>query len=77
MSTPNRTTELSKAGWARRTIMDEPRLTELIGAYKDLELEVHLEPLTPVILQELGEECKACYIDHWDNYKIIFTREQK
>ena len=77
MPRQNRTTELSQLGWTRRTIMDEPRLTELVDAYKDLDLEVHLEPLTQEILKELGEECKACYIDHWNNYKIIFTREPK
>ena len=57
--------------------MNEPRLTELVDAYKDLEFELHLEPLTPDILLEVGEECKTCYIDNWDNYKIIFTRERK
>ncbi len=63
-------------GWERRTITDEPRLSELVETYRTLGFEVHLEPLSAEFLELLGEECKNCYIDNWERYKIIFTRVQ-
>lgn len=66
--------ELLNSGWERRTIMDEPRLSELVELYESLNLEVRLVPLTLETLEILGEVCEACYTGNWDNYKIIFTR---
>jgi hypothetical protein len=66
---------ISKGVWQRRSILDEPQLSEIIELYESLDFEVHLEPLNQRLLDILGEECKSCYIDHWDKYKVIYTRK--
>lgn len=68
---------LSTSGWERKTITDEPRLTELVELYESIGFEVHLEPLSNELLKLIGEECKSCYIDNWERYKVIFTRKSK
>ena len=42
--------ELEAQGWTRQNVMDEPRLSELVEMYQELDIEVHLEPF------ELAEE---------------------
>ena len=74
MSRKDRISELENLGWERRTIIDEPRLSELVEMYKSLDLEVHQEPLTHDIIQLLGEDCDFCFSNKMDTYKIIFTR---
>ena len=37
--------ELTRQGWTRQATFDEPRLSEMADMYKDIGLEVHLEPL--------------------------------
>jgi len=74
MATVELLEELLHSGWERRTIMDEPRLSELVELYESLDLEVRLVPLSQQALDVLGETCEACYVGNWDNYKIIFTR---
>jgi len=69
--------KLSALGWVRKTITDEPRLTELVELYESIGFEVHLEPLSSELLKLMGEECKACYIGNWERYKVIFTRKNK
>ena len=68
---------LSGSGWERKTITDEPRLTELVELYESIGFEVHLEPLSSDLLKLMGEECKSCYIDNWERYKVIYTRKSK
>jgi len=70
----DRVEELKAEGWERRSIINEPRLSELAELYESMDFEVHLEPLTQDILKTLGIECKSCYIYHWDDFKIIYTR---
>ena len=36
--------ELTDQGWQRQATYDEPRLSEMAEMYKDIGLEVHLEP---------------------------------
>jgi hypothetical protein len=36
--------ELARQGWQRKSTYDEPRLSEMADMYKDIGLEVHLEP---------------------------------
>jgi hypothetical protein len=36
--------ELVRQGWQRKSTYDEPRLSEMADMYKDIGLEVHLEP---------------------------------
>jgi hypothetical protein len=70
----SRDEELKKQGWTRQNIMDEPRLGELVEAYKDLGMEVHLEPVDP---GELDDDCGECLMKDPDRYKIIYTRPKK
>ena len=64
--------ELEKEGWIKRTTIDEPRLSEIISEYESLGYEVHLEP---VKLEDLGEECKRCYLSQIDKLKTVYVRK--
>ncbi len=68
--------ELISAGWVRRSISDEPRLSELIELYESLGYEIHLESLSHELLEILGEKCETCYIDNWEKFKVIYTRNK-
>ncbi|MBS3918379.1 MAG: hypothetical protein KG012_05780 [Deltaproteobacteria bacterium] len=61
--------ELKKEGWEKRFTMDEPRLTEMAGQYKELGFEVLLEPV-----DLSSEECTSCMADNPQRYKTIYTR---
>ncbi|HVN96042.1 MAG TPA: hypothetical protein VMT62_06405 [Syntrophorhabdaceae bacterium] len=73
--------ELARAGWERRFIACEPRLSEMAAMYQEIGLDVHLEPL-PAEEGEAEErglscadrECTACFDADRDRYRIIFTR---
>ena len=58
-------------GWTKRNIMDEPRLSELVEAYKELGMEVLLEP---VDLD--SKDCTECMRAAPEKYKVIYTRER-
>ena len=34
--------EMARLGWERRSILDEPRLSEVVEAYRELGLEVRV-----------------------------------
>jgi hypothetical protein len=61
---------LKAEGWTRQSNNDEPRLGELVKMYKDMGLEVHLEPLRP---EEMAE-CDQCMRSEPERYKTIYTR---
>jgi hypothetical protein len=63
--------ELEKDGWVRQTTYDEPRLGELVETYRDMGLEVRLEPPDPV------ELCDSCLKGSEGSLKTIYTRERK
>lgn len=72
---------LIKVGWERRFIACEPRLSEMAEMYKEIGLEVHLEPLpAKEELEGEGTEscadkgCTACFDADSERYRIIFTR---
>jgi len=69
----SRRERLEKDGWVRRTTYDEPRLTELAEAYREMGLEVRLEE------PDAGEpdECDACFKGSAGKMKTIYTREKK
>jgi hypothetical protein len=75
--------ELTKAGWERRFIASGPRLSEMVEMYREIGLEVHLEPLPSN--EELEGEgpvctdkgCTACFDVDRERYRIIFTRNSK
>ncbi len=73
--------ELIKAGWERRFIACEPRLSEMVEMYREIGFEVHLEPLPAK--EELEAEgtsgckesgCTACFDADPERYRIIFTK---
>jgi hypothetical protein len=56
--------ELVRQGWQRKSTYDEPRLSEMADMYKDIGLEVHLEPF------HADEEPATPEL-----YKTIYTRK--
>lgn len=62
--------ELARQGWKKQTTLDEPRLSEVVEMYEEIDLEVHLEPFNPD--EQTG--CTECMKATPDKYKIIFTR---
>jgi hypothetical protein len=73
--------ELIAAGWERRFVASEPRLSEMVEMYREIGFEVHLEPLPSKEewdasgCEESG--CTACFDLDRDRYRIIFTRPVK
>jgi hypothetical protein len=65
--------ELRKEGWRKRFTTDEPRLSEMVGQYKELGFEVLLEPV-----DTLSEDCTACLKNpsFGPRYKTIYTRQK-
>ena len=63
--------ELEREGWERKTVIDEPRLSELAALYESLGFEVLLEPLVPD-----DEECSACMAADPDRFKTIYVRRR-
>jgi hypothetical protein len=66
--------ELKKGGWEKRFTMDEPRLSEMADQYKELGLDVLLEPV-----DTSTEECTTCLKDPAFShlYKTIYTRQKR
>ncbi len=62
--------ELIQAGWTRQSTHDEPRLSDVIEAYAEMDMEVHLEPFDPN--EEKG--CIECMRVSPEKYKTIYTR---
>ena len=64
--------ELAKKGWKKQTTHDEPRLSDVVEMYEEMNFEVHLEPFNPD--EESG--CIECMKAMPDKYKTIFTRKK-
>jgi len=70
--------ELIAAGWEKRFVACEPRLSEMAELYKEIGFEVHLESLPSK--EEIDTEsceasdCTACFDVDRERYRIIFTR---
>ncbi|MHA2251679.1 MAG: hypothetical protein ACXAD7_15050 [Candidatus Kariarchaeaceae archaeon] len=69
----NREKDLIKEGWTKRTILDEPRLSEVVELYESLGFKVLLEPIQP---DQLGKDCKSCYLANCDKFKAVFIKKQ-
>jgi hypothetical protein len=71
--------ELISAGWEKRFIASEPRLSEMVEMYVEIGFEVHLEPLPTKEETEAHEceesGCTVCFDLDRDRYRIIFTRK--
>ena len=70
----SREEELKKEGWEKRFTIDEPRLSEMVEQYKELDFEVLLKPV-----DSSSEECTSCLTDpaFSNRYKTIYTRRKK
>ena len=62
-----------EAGWERRSILDEPRLSEAVEAYRELGLEVMVADLSTA----LALECSICMEGETGKYKVVYTRPGK
>ncbi len=71
MTAATRQQELERLGWQRMTTIDEPRLSELVDAYRRLGHEVHLEPVHP----DDEDECTACIAAEAQLYCTIYIRQ--
>lgn len=73
--------ELIKAGWEKRFIACEPRLSEMVQMYEEIGLTVHLEPIPEKTENEQEDgktcadnSCTACFDADRERYRIIFTK---
>jgi len=64
--------ELTRQGWERQATYDEPRLSEMVETYREIGLEVHLEPFDPA--EEYG--CTECMAKMPQRYKTVYTRKK-
>jgi hypothetical protein len=64
--------ELNRKGWQKQSTNDEPRLSELVEAYKEIGYEVHLVPFHPE--EEPG--CNECMKNQADQFKTIYVRKK-
>jgi len=65
--------ELTSRGWQRQATYDEPRLSEMAEMYREIGLEVHLEPFHP-------EDESGLYRlpgGSSGSYKTIYTRKRE
>jgi cytochrome c peroxidase len=65
--------KLVKEGWEQRSVLSEPRLSEVVKEYEELGFEVHLEP---VLSNNLGTECNACFQFDKKSH-VIYTRKRR
>jgi len=68
--------ELTAAGWEKRFLADEPRLSEMKETYESIGFDVLLEPLPEK--EELAHcsesGCTACMDLDPEKYRTIYTR---
>ncbi len=64
--------ELTRLGWTRQATYDEPRLSEMVEAYREIGLDVHLEPFDPA--EEPG--CAECMLTRPESYRTSYTRKK-
>ncbi len=68
-----RAEELAAQGWRRQATTDEPRLSEMADLYRQIGMEVHLEPFHP----EEEEGCIGCLAESPDRYWTIYIRKRE
>ncbi len=64
-----RAATLESEGWMRRSLLSEPRLSEVVQAYRDAGFEVMLVDPSPA---DMAEACVECEVLR--NAKIVYTR---
>lgn len=68
----SRKAELEKKGWLKRTIIYEPKLSEIVEEYESLGFEVRLEPVNR---DALDEKCRRCYGNKPDKFKTVYVKK--
>jgi len=65
--------ELVQEGWTKQSMHDEPRLSDVVEMYAEMDLEIHLEPFDP------GNEqgCVECMRGSPEDYRTIYTRPKR
>jgi len=58
--------------WTKRNVVEEPRLSELVELYKELDFEVKLEDCTEADFQDDG--CNECIKEFAGKYNVIYTK---
>lgn len=61
---------LIKEGWQRRSILDEPRLSEVVSMYEELGLEVLVTEIDP----DLIDAPESCIEGVVGKSKVVYTR---
>ncbi len=64
--------ELVNEGWEKQTTYDEPRLSEIVEMYEEMDLEIHLEPFN----QNEEPGCSECMKAAPERFKTIYTRKK-
>ncbi len=64
--------KLISEGWEKQATYDEPRLSEMVDTYKEIGLEVLLEPFNAAN----EEGCTGCMELSPDQFKTIYTRRK-
>lgn len=64
--------KLEKEGWEKKATYDDPRLSEMVELYREIGLEVHLEPYNA----ENEDGCTGCMQLFPEQFKTIYTREK-
>jgi hypothetical protein len=59
--------------WKDRGAFDEPRLSDVVEMYKELNFEVLLVDFDP----DAQTECVACMRLEPERYKTVYTRKQR
>jgi hypothetical protein len=70
----SRKAKLDKEGWVKRTTINEPKLSEIVGEYERLGFEVLLEPIN---LDECAECCRKCFGNDVDKFRNIYVRRRR
>lgn len=65
--------DLCLAGWTKQSTHDEPRLSDVVEVYMEMDMEIHLETFNP--LEEQG--CVECMRGSPEKYKTIYTRPKR
>jgi hypothetical protein len=68
-----RADELAAQGWQRQATYDDPRLSEMVDLYREIGLEVHLEPFHP----EDQRGCIGCLAEFPERFRTIYTRKKE
>ena len=64
--------KLAREGWKKQVTYDDPRLSEMVEIYKEMGLDVHLEPFNA----ENEEGCTGCMQLFPGRFKTIYTRKK-